>query len=145
MTWSLKLNPDGDLSLGGKGLGTVTNEAKLVQDLRCELLEKKGTNKFNPDFGSSLDEDLIANSETVQLDIESHISEVVGKYQTRQLNRAKLDKLSWGKATLTPAEVLLNYSIADIAQYETTVSVNVLLTTAAHNPNSYPIPLTLSL
>ena len=148
MTWSLRLDESGDLALGGKGLDTVTKEKKLVQDLKCELLEKKGEYPFNPNYGSLLEDDLIAelqntsvstklSRDEVIVQIESHIGEVINRYQKKQLGRAKADKMSRGKATLTPEEVVVDFAIVNAVQNLTTVKVEVRLTTAATNKNAY--------
>jgi hypothetical protein len=161
MTWSLKLTETGDLALGSKGLGVVTNEAKLSQDIKYELLEKRGETSLYPDYGSTIDQDLISSvvsdlkygpthtnrysSDELSLALESKIAEVMQRYQRRQLARAKVDKMALGVATLTPAEVLINSNISSIVQNQTAITVQMDLLTAKSNPDAYPIKLTVSM
>lgn len=117
MTWSLALR-NGDLAIGGSGLATVANESKLVQDLRCQLLEKMGSDKLHPEYGSLIDggvtpdgvvyESIIADNdwELAKLRIQNEITRIINDYQRRQLDRAKMDKAQYGKQTLTPREVV---------------------------------------
>jgi len=117
MTWSLKLE-NGDLAIGGSGLDVADNEMKMVQDLRCQLLEKMGHDIFHPEYGSLVDggvtpdgvvyESIIADEDwaLAKLRIQSEIVRVINDYQSRQLDRAKSDKAQYGKQTLTPREVI---------------------------------------
>jgi hypothetical protein len=54
MSWSLRIQ-NGDLMLDGTNLGRATGSAKLIQDLRCAILEKMGTDDLHPEYGSLLD------------------------------------------------------------------------------------------
>jgi hypothetical protein len=121
MTWSLKLH-NGDLVIGGSGLDVAANEIKMVQDLRCQLLEKMGHDINHPEYGCLIDggvgpdgtvyESIIADDdwEMAKLRVQSEIVRVVGEYQRRQLDRARLDKAQYGKQTLTPKEIIANIS-----------------------------------
>jgi len=146
MTWSLGLTADGDLALGGKGLAKVANEQKLVQDLRCEILQAKGTNKFDVNYGSDINNSIIGevDVEYSNLKIESEIADIIRRYQTRQLIRAKADKMSLGVATLTMKEVVVDFAITQIFQNKTALNVNIDLTTAK-STTEYPIQLTISM
>jgi len=151
MTWSLALK-NGDLSLSSSnGLDVVTNEEKLVQDLRCNLLEKMGNDDMHPDFGSLLNGGTMPNGtqhngyigerddDTTILGIQSEVTRVVNNYQERTLSRAKIDKLSYGKATLTHGEVL--YDLNDIIVQKSLDKVNVMInfTSAANNEQTLEI------
>jgi hypothetical protein len=156
MTWSLKLTEDGDLALGGSALGKVANEEKLIQDLRCELIQEKGSDFINPTYGSDLNEEIASDLmftqsasgyqvDEVSLHIESAIADVIRRYQQRQLSRAMSDKMSRGTATLTTREVVVNFDIQDVIQNETNVSVIIDITTAKTAPDRYPVKLTIDL
>lgn len=154
MTWSLKLTSDGDLALGSASLGKVANEEKLIQDLKYELRELKGSDPANPDYGSNLDNEIGSNSAysygsgemgDISIRLESDIAEVLRRYQKRQLSRAMSDKMTWGAATLTPREAVVDFQIIEVAQNQTGVNVKINITTAKSNPNGYPVQLTLSL
>jgi hypothetical protein len=151
MTWSLALK-NGDLSLSSSnGLDVVSNEEKLVQDLRCNLLEKMGNDDMHPDFGSLLNGGTMPNGtqhngyigerddDTTILSIQSEVTRVVNNYQERTLSRAKTDKLSYGKATLTHGEVL--YDLNDVTVQKSLDKVNVMInfTSAANNEQTLEI------
>lgn len=148
MTWSFALTENGDLALGSKGFATVTNERKLVQDLKYEILQKRGTYRYEREYGSNLEEDVIGNVpqsfEDIEIQIESEIAEVVRRHQRRQLARAKYDKMTYGAATLTAKEVVMSFTITKLIQNQTSVEVEVELMTAGSNPEMYPIKLSLN-
>ena len=156
MTWSLKLTPDGDLALGGASLGKVANEDKLLQDLKYELREEKGSDLSDPSYGSNLSSEIGSSPAysssggtdrmgDIGVRIESDIAEVIRRYQKRQLSRAMSDKMSRGVATLTPREAVVDFSVDEIIQNQTTVDVKINITTAKSNPSGYPVQLTLSI
>lgn len=143
MTWSFKLR-NGDLTLGGTSFGTITGEEKLVQDLRCYLLERMGNDDMHPEFGSLLDGGRLEdgteqpgfiggpNSALVELEIENEIQRLVLAYQARQLARAKADRLTYGKTTLHRGEVLLSLSNISIIRKEDLMDISLTLETAAN-------------
>jgi phage baseplate assembly protein W len=149
MTWSIGLTEDGDLALGSKGLAKVANEQKLMQDIKCELLEKRGSNRFNENYGSSLENKIIGTTPNslndLHLQIETEIAAVVNRYKARQLSRAKVDKMSFGKATLTAREVVMDFQITKLEQNLTAANVEINFITAKANPEAYPIKLSVSL
>src|SRR6476661_2816084 len=100
MSWSLALR-NGDLAISGRSLGQTTGPSKLVQDLRCALLEPRGFDDLHPTFGSLIDggQDEFGNQvapligstnwELAVLRIESEIRRIAADHQRRQLERAK--------------------------------------------------------
>lgn len=149
MSWSLGLTQTGDLALGGNTLAKVTNEQKLVQDLKYELLQKRGSYRYEREYGSTLDEKYIGkvpNSfNEIRLQIESEISEIIRRYQRRQLARAKSDKMSYGAATLTAREVVVDFQIIKFVQNQTAIDIEINLTTASSNPSIYPVKLEINI
>lgn len=119
MSWSLQLR-HGDLALSGASFGTVTNGQKLVQDLRCWILERMGNDSMHPAYGSLIDGGIRPDG-TIELGmigetdpeyalmvIEGELHRIVSEYQAQQLARAKGDRFTYNKATLTAREVLLS-------------------------------------
>lgn len=143
MSWSLQIS-HGDFKVESAHLGTVTQQAKLVQDFRCAILERMGTDNLHPDFGSLIDggttpEGITSNGvigETdlgmVGLVIETEINRIARYMQRAQLTRAKSDKLTYGKATLTPQEVLLQLNGIEMTRKEDSLMVKVNLTSASN-------------
>lgn len=141
MTWSLQLR-NGDLTLGNASYGTVTGEDKLVQDLRAYILERRGTDNAHPSFGSLLDGGINTdgswakgfigqtNNAFVQLEVETELRRIVSEYQARQLQRAKDDRLIYGKTTLTKGEVLLGITSLDIDATTDALNITIGLETA---------------
>lgn len=139
MTWSLRLR-HGDLDLSSASLGTATDETKLVQDLRCFILERMGTDDLHLDYGSLLDggirngqyvEGVVGNpnNQFTSAAVQAEIRRIVGLYQTQQLDRARSDLALYGKATLTKGEVLLSVSTIDITHDHEYMTVTINLTT----------------
>jgi hypothetical protein len=141
MTWSLQTR-NGDLTLGDAHYGTVTGEAKLVQDLRAYFLEKMGTDNMHPGFGSLMDGGTrpdgtvipgvigLPNKELAELEIDSEIRRLFGNYQARQLARAKDDRLSYGKTTLHRGEVALAIQEIKYEAVEDSLTVTITVETA---------------
>jgi hypothetical protein len=142
MSWSLKIagsdDPvnQGDLVIGAASLATVTNERKLGQDLRLYVLERLGTDPNHPEFGSGIDggtrggrelPSLIATTDwrSAQVYIESEIRRIGSAYQRTQVNRAANDKRTYGKATLTAAEILLKIGAITFTQTADVMTVRV--------------------
>lgn len=143
MSWSLKVK-NGDLVLGGaKGMEIVTNEAKMVQDLRGHLLEKMGSDELHPDFGSLLNGGITLdgfnhsgfigepNNSVTMMNIQSEVTRVINNYQQRVLNRAKADKMLYGKASLTHGEVVMNINDITIQSYLDQINIKISVTSGA--------------
>lgn len=151
MSWSLQLR-NGDLTIGGASLGTVNNQAKLVQDLRCAILERMGTDPDHPWFGSLIDggrlngveqESLIGTSNwnLAALSIEAEIRRIVSQYQTQQINRTQADRTTYGKPTLTPQELLMSVANVEFFQAQDNLLCRVTLVTGTGTELPINVPL----
>lgn len=140
MTWSLQLS-HGDLHRNGSELAKVTDENKIVQDLRCQFLYQMGLDDLHPDFGSILDggvtPDGVIRETMIGMDdkeyakslIYSEVQRVIADYQEKQLARAKMDKMVYGKATLTRREVIASISSINVIEYLDSLNVEITLQT----------------
>lgn len=137
MSWSLKVS-NGDLSPAPASLDAVSGAQKLVQDLRLWILERMGTDDLHPRFGSLIDGGTTPEGDEIpgvigtdfaqgRAFVESEIRRICREYQMMQLARVKQDKVTLGRATLTPAEVLRDVTKIDFSQYEDALLVNVTL------------------
>jgi hypothetical protein len=138
MSWSLALR-NGDLALGGTHLATTTSVPKLVQDLRCALLEPMGTDDLHPSFGSVIDggrrpdgtevPSLIGSTRwgRAAVEIRAEIMRIADEHRSRQLARAREDQLVYGKPTLEPGEVLISVRGIDMMQVQDTLMIRVTL------------------
>lgn len=145
MTWSLRIR-NGDFVVDSAHLGTVTAQQKLLQDFRCAILEQMGTDNLHPNFGSLIDGGVNpegefvtgvigeVNLDEVTLTIETEVARIARYMQRAQLARAKSDKLTYGRATLVPQEVLLSLNGIEFEQREDILGVTIFLT-AANNAN----------
>lgn len=153
MSWSLGLQ-NGDLTLGNASYGTITGEKKLVQDLRCYLLEQMGTDDMHPDYGSLINGGRLANGTIIrgsigklnnsfaEADITSEINRIIGLYQARQLERAKDDRLTYGKTTFTRGEILLSVSQINVTHRLDSLYINLVLLTGDKTSLDLNIDLT---
>ena len=152
MTWSLKIK-NGDLVATGGRLDVVDNENKMVQDLKCQLLEKMGSDILHPTYGSLIDggvdqngivhDSLIGtdNIGMVQLMIQSEIQRIVGEYQSRQLNRARSDKKTYNKQTLTYREVVQGIQDIQFVQNLDKLTVRITLSTLGNSTETIDLTL----
>lgn len=155
MSWSLQLS-GGDFAASGARLNTVTAANKLVQDLRCLVLERMGTDDMHQDFGSLIDGGILPDGTVVPSliatssftaaanAIQSEMQRLASAYRAQQLVRAKDDQTSYNRVTLTPAEVLLAISDITFTQQQDTLLTNVQLSTAAGTPITTVFPLAAS-
>lgn len=152
MSWSLQIK-DGDFKVDSAHLGTVIGQYKLVQDMTCAIMERMGTDNLHPEYGSLIDGgrtpdgvsvgSVIGDEDTemVALKIETELTRVARQLQNQQLARAKADKMTYGKATLSPQEVLMELQGIDFFMSEDRLSVLVHLTTATGVEFDVTIPI----
>lgn len=153
MSWSLQVH-NGDLALGGAQFATVTGSDKLVQDLRCYILESMGTDDMHPDYGSIIDGGIDSdgtvyasiigetNPSQTEMFLRTEFSRIIREYQDMQLSRAKADRITYGRVTLTKGEVL--YSVTNISFTWNADTVHVLLSLVVGSGEDIAIPLTIS-
>lgn len=138
--------------IGGASLGIVTQQQKLVQDLRCAVLERMGTDQDHPWFGSLIDggrlngvdqESLIGtdNWDTAVLEVESEIRRIVDQYQKQQILRSEQDRTTYGKPTLTPGEILMGLGDIQFFQAQDNLLCRVTLVTGADSDIQINVPL----
>jgi len=143
MTWSFDIR-NGDLSLGGPGgIATVTGKQKLLQDLRCRLLEPIGTDPVNPTYGSNLDGgiDSIGNqvvshiggllSAAAIMEIEAEVIRCLQTHQKQQIDRIKREQdLYAGNTYFASSEILYQINSVEPTQIGSTLLVKVSIRTA---------------
>jgi hypothetical protein len=138
--------------IGGSSFGTVTNQNKLVQDLRCAILERMGTDEDHPWFGSLIDGGRLNGTEqpsiiatddwdVAVLAVEGEIRRIVDQYQKQQIIRTERDRTNYGKPTLTPAELLMGIGNIQFFQAQDNLLCRVTLTTGADSELSINVPL----
>lgn len=152
MSWSLKLR-NGDLVTDGAQLAQVTGAGKLVQDLRCAILERRGHDDLHRQFGSLIDGGYDNDGEYVDsiigeididfavLQIESDLRRIMTEHQQRQVARSKNDRQKYGQSTLENDELL--YSVEDITftQAQDKIMVNVFIKTGTGTTFDLAVPL----
>lgn len=154
MTWSLHLK-NGDLNFSGPGgFATVSGEQKLVQDLKCWILEPRGTDPLHPDYGSTLDGGTLPDGTEIEsvigdvisaeslITIESEIRRVLQAYQQQQLDRlTRENALYGGKNTFAASEILQSVVAVNVQQVADTVFVQCVIQTANGSQLSFTQPL----
>lgn len=151
MSWSLQLH-GGDLVIGGSSFGIVTDQNKLVQDLRCAILERMGTDEDHPWYGSLIDGgrlngvdqgSLLATDDwgTAVLVVEGEIRRIVDQHQKSQIVRNERDRSIYGKPTLTPGEVLMGIADIQFFQAQDNLLCRVTLITGADGKMTINVPL----
>jgi hypothetical protein len=152
MTWSLRLE-NGDLSFDGGHLAVVDNENKMIKDLTCQLLEKMGNDDMHPEYGSLIDggetidgivyDSIVADDdlEMVKMRIQAEIVRIVNDYQGRQLDRAKADKMLYGKQSLTSREIVSSINAINFVENLDHLIVNISLGTTQNQTQTIEINL----
>lgn len=154
MTYSLNVK-GGDLSLGGPGgLSVVTGTDKLIQDLKCWLLEPMGTDPIHPDYGSILDGGSLPGSgrmagligteidSTSILKVEAEVRRILTAYQQQQIDRIRIERTIYnGKNTYNFGEILYSVDSVSARQFKDTIIVNVSIRTASGQQLTFSQPL----
>jgi hypothetical protein len=152
MSWSLQLR-NGDFTVGGASLGVVTHTNKLLQDIRCAILERMGTDNLHPTYGSLIEGGITPDGRVVQgvigevdldlvlLEVESDLSRIIRQIQKIQLARAKADKMKYGRATLDAGEVVLDLTGIDFKQRQDHLVVTINLLTGSDEEISLTVPI----
>ena len=138
MSWSLRI-VNGDLVPSSRGLTVARNETKLVQDLRCFILQELGTDIYHPTYGSDIESKV---GEIFQdMKIESELKRIVRLYQERQISRAKTDQVARGRISLEQGEVLVSLDDISFEQKEDRLTVNMVIKTGDSKSFNFSIGL----
>ena len=145
MTYSFAIR-DGDLDLrsNGPGFAPVRGAEKLMQDLRCALMEQRGTDPMHPDYGSTLDGGIGSDGTVVDTfiggtitgesvaNIEAEVIRVLQAYQRQQINAIDQQQQNFGgKTYFSNKEILYKLNGVESRQIDDTIVVKVSITTAA--------------
>lgn len=153
MSYSLQLR-NGDLVVDEGRIGVVTGWQKLLQDLRCHLLEKLGTDSSYPDFGSALDGGTAPDGteidspigetdrDVVEAFVVTEINRVIREHQNKQLARVRDDQYTYGKTTLTQGELLESADI-NIGFQDTMMVIQIVVRSEGLD-RRFSIPIQLS-
>lgn len=140
MSWSLQLE-NGDLAYGTNGFNTVSGSAKLLQDLRCALLEPMGNDPLHPTYGSIIDGGTDAQGNAVPgvigatnnpasaTFVNAEVQRLCRGYQAQQIARNATDVATYGKSTLTADEALLSLAGVSAQAVEDQLLVTATLQT----------------
>lgn len=142
MSWSLRLQ-NGDFVPSGGSYALAQNETKLVQDLRCWILEELGDDPFHPTYGSKINGDEVIGQQTqfAVIELEGEIRRIVTELQKQQIARARREQLTQGKVTLSRGEVLISLSGIELVQNQDRLSAKLSLITGDENYFTFEIPL----
>jgi hypothetical protein len=142
MSWSLRLS-NGDFTPSGGSYALARGENKLIQDLRCRILERIGTDPFHPEFGSDIDSPSVIGQTTdfAAIEIESEIRRVITDLQKQQIQRAQVEQLTRGRTTLDKGEVLVSLSNLELTQSLDQILVKITLITGDESTFTFEIPL----
>src|SRR3954463_12305873 len=143
MSYSLQVR-HGDFVTTGASLGTVTREVKMTQDLTHWILERMGTDDVHMGYGSLLDGGTLPDGTEVEgvigtydwelaaLEVERDLRRIISEYQAIQLRRAKGDRTTYGRGTLTPEEVVMEVPSIDYTQAVDVLIVTINIVTASN-------------
>lgn len=152
MSWSLRIR-NGDLALDGQKLSTTTGFTKLVQDLRCALLEPRSHDPYHPEFGSIIDggydefgeyqASMLGETDWdfTALRVETEIRRICSLHQTAQVKRDKEDRTRYGRSTLAPDELISSITDVKILQVQDVMIVNVKVRTATGQVGDINVPI----
>ena len=117
------------------------NETKLVQDLRCFILQGLGSDMYHPTYGSNIEEAVGGDFRITTMDIESELKRIVRLYQERQISRARTDQVARGRVSLEQGEVLVSLDNIDFQQEQDRLTVNMVIKTGDSRSLNFSIEL----
>jgi phage baseplate assembly protein W len=135
----------GDLSVTGRHYDTVSGKDKLIQDLRCLMIERVGNDPATPDFGSQFDTDTYIGqvyTDVLAAEARQEVQDLLEGYQAAQLQKIKDETIAYnGLNTFSDGEVI--QSIDSIASVTTGTSllIRVILTTMSSEQIKIDVPL----
>lgn len=152
MSYSLQLR-NGDLVVDRGRLGFVTGPQKLVQDIRCALLERMGTDDLHPEFGSILDGGTVDGEEVegiigetdpqvIRSFVATEVNRIISAYRNAQINRAQTDLITYSKTTLSLGEALSDAQV-NIGMIEDMLVVQIVLIAESGDKKTIAIPYTI--
>lgn len=154
MSWSLQLQK-GDLVTSASRLGQVTGGNKLSQDLRCAVLERRGTDPAHRTFGSLIDggyddsgnwtESLIGDDDIdyVVAHVDAELRRLAAEHQARQVKRAQEDRYAYGESTLTNNELLGAITAIDFVRAQDKLMVTVHVQTGIGEKFAIDVPVSI--
>jgi phage baseplate assembly protein W len=126
MSFDLSLEK-GDIKISSDGsVKTVSNNAKLKQDIVKILLTELGDNRFHPKYGSHIGALQIghyADAKLISLDLESSARKAVGNLIALQSGQSRRQKLSPGEVIVDILKVSVTRDQVDPRLYNIFVSV----------------------
>lgn len=135
----------GDLSVTGRHYDTVSGKDKLIQDLRCALIEQVGTDPATPEFGSRFETDDYLGqiySETLAESAVIDVMTILQTYQQAQLTKIQQETVIYnGLNTFDAEEVIDTIDSVDSVFSGDTLVVRVQLTTIAGNQVKIDVPV----
>ena len=150
MSWSLRLQ-NGDFVPSRGSLAVARNETKLIQDLKCYILEEIGNDPYHPEYGSKLNggqengvriQGVLGRSgQFAQLEAESELRRIVSNYQKLQLVRARTDHVARGQISLDRGEVLVSLSGITFTQEQDTMTAKLTIQTGDGSTFDIGVPV----
>jgi len=135
----------GDLNVTGRHYDTVRGKDKLMQDLRCLLIEQVGTDPATPGWGSALDTDSYVGavySDALAAEARMDIMALLQGYQAAQLEKLKQETIQYdGLNTFEEGEVIESIDEITTLQVGTTLLVRINLTTVAGDQIRIDVPV----
>ena len=141
MSYSLQLR-GGDLAPSGSQMALVEGPNKMVQDLRCALLEPRATDPLHPDFGSTLNGGVdelgnpnpgvigALNNDVQAVSVESEIRRVITAYMVAQLAKLTEENNTYGgQNTFAAGEIITDIADVQISRLQDVMVVVVTLVT----------------
>jgi hypothetical protein len=144
MSKSLSIT-SGDLSVTARHYDTVSGKDKLMQDLRCALIEQVGTDPATPEFGSRFETDDYLGqvyAEVLAEEARTDILAIIQNYQAAQLTKIQNETIAYnGLNTLDAGEVIETIDSIDSIFSGDTLVIRVQLTTISGDQVKIDVPV----
>lgn len=132
MTYSLALS-NGDLAVSGSRVDLARGRNKLIQDLDTWLRERYRVDRFNPNYGSTLQSYIgSVMSELSNFEIKSEVLRVLDNYQNNQIQRFNADP-----GLFTADELISEVVDVQIKAEMESIVITVSLRTVSGNTVNY--------
>ena len=125
---------NGDLVIGPGGFKTVTGAKKVRQDLSMAIGEEYGSDRFHPQWGSTLHRMVGTTiAEDTQFIVRSEVARVIQQYIDIQRFENVEDKMAFRRSRYSTAEIINRVASIDAKVNMDTVQVKITLSTVGRD------------